>query len=101
MKSILLAITATLTMGMSAQAADIVCSCTNVNDVNCTDISINFIPSNPGVYMTIAYGDKNTEGFATVTRQKEPRQTVFRLANFVLVEQDNKYSLPGRPFNCN
>lgn len=85
----------------NVQAADVVCACDG--EASCSDVKISFVPSNPGVYMSIeyAYGERNKEGFATVTRDDKDQKVIYRLDNFTLVEQDNKFSLPGRPSNCN
>ncbi len=88
-----------LLFSLNLYGADVVCSCP---DNQCSDVIVNFVPSNPGVYMTVeyAYGERNMEGFAQVTRDRDGQRTVFTLGNFVLVEKENKYSLPGREVDC-
>jgi hypothetical protein len=82
-------------------AADVVCSCKAPE--KCSDIQINFVAANPGVYLTIqyAYGEKNLEGFANVTRDSKENRVIYKLENFILLEQDDKYTLPGKLATCN
>ena len=58
----LLSIIAFVSFAGFSQAADIVCSCKGTEN-KCSDVEINFVDSNPGVYMTIeyAYGERNRE----------------------------------------
>jgi hypothetical protein len=88
-------------LSQAVQAADVECQCPA--EERCSDININFLPSNPGVYMTIeyGYGKKNVEGMATVTRDSELKQVVYKLGNFTLVDKEGEYSLPMRPHTCN
>ena len=80
---------------MGAQAADVVCSCDGQAQ-ECSEVRINFVPSNPGVYMTVeyAYGKKNLEGFAAVTRDQVNNKTTYRLGKFTLVEDSTGFSMP-------
>ncbi len=83
-----------------AQAGEIVCVCP---DKECSEIRINFIPSNPGVYMTVeySYGEKNLEGFAQVTVDKKENTTLYKLGQFIMVEKDENFILPLRDQVCN
>ncbi len=53
--------------------------------------------------MTIeyAYGDTNTEGFATIITDNKKDRIIYRLDKFTMVEKDGKFELPGRPATCN
>lgn len=97
----LLTVLAIMIFGFSAQAADVVCSCKA--PAKCSDIKISFVPSNPGMYMTIeySYGDRNQEGFATITRDGKNENVVYQMGRFTLLEKNGKYSLPGRDAQCN
>jgi len=99
MRKVVLSVFSILFM-VPAIAADVVCACP---EKECSTVTINFVPSNPGVYMTVeyAYGDRNTEGFATVTRDEKTGQTIYRLGTFTLVEKDKQFKLPGRDVVCN
>ena len=101
MKIILTIFSIALFLGINSQAADVNCSCSG--KTKCSDVKINFVPSNPGVYMTIefAYGERNIEGFATVTRDSKKNRVIYRLGNFILLEEGNKFSLPGKLAQCN
>lgn len=83
-----------------AQASDVVCSCTGVEE--CSDITISFVPSSQGVYLNIqyAYGERDTEGFATVTTHAKLERVIYKLGNFTLLKEKGVYSLPGRPATC-
>ena len=98
----ILSIIAFISFAGFSQAADIVCSCKGTEN-KCSDIEINFVDSNPGVYMTIeyAYGERNLEGFASVRRDSKKKEVVYRLGNFTLLQKDGKYSLPLRKAVCN
>ncbi len=100
MKSLLISIAISF-FAIGAQAADVVCSCTG--EEKCSDVKISFVPATPGVYMSVeySYGDRNQEGFATITRIADEDKIIYRLGNFTLVEEDGKYSLPLRKAKCN
>ncbi len=100
MKKLLLTIFAPLLVSLSAQAADVVCSCQG--EEKCSDITISILDTNPGVYMTVdyAYGERNLEGFATITSDSKTSQTIYHIGSFTIVEKDNKFTLPGRPAKC-
>ena len=101
MKIILTVFATLFVMATSVQAADVVCSCSG--ETKCSDVKITFVPSNPGVYMTIeyAYGERNLEGFASIRRDSKEKRVIYTLGNFLLVEQDNKFSLPNKAAQCN
>jgi hypothetical protein len=48
-----------------------------------------------------AYGERNIEGFATVTRNSADESRVFQLGKFYVLEKDGKYELPQRKAECN
>ncbi len=84
----------------NASAADVICS--NPTDESKSEVKINFVPSNPGLYMTFeyAFGNINKEGFAIVTRDKKEGRVLYKLDRYVLVEKDGKYSMPGYDLEC-
>ncbi|MCJ8277194.1 MAG: hypothetical protein HRT44_06945 [Bdellovibrionales bacterium] len=92
MKKFMTALALTL-FASSAIAADVVCSC---DDDSCKPVEINFVPSNPGVYMNITTRDGNKvyEGYAQITTIKETRQIYYRLANFTLLFEKGEWSMP-------
>jgi hypothetical protein len=98
MRKIILTTIASSFLFFQAQAADVVCAC---KQTKCSDVTISFVPSSPGVYLSVeyAYGERNTEGFAQVTRDEKGR-TIYTLGQFTLVEDNNKYFLPGRDTVC-
>ncbi len=100
MKKIIFAIIASSLFSFSAQAADVVCSCTQ--EEKCSDVTISILEMSPGVYLDIEYawGERNIEGFATVINNSKTAETIYRLGNFTLVEKDDKFTLPGRPAKC-
>ncbi len=100
MKSLMFVLFVSL-FSINAQAADVVCSCSG--EEKCSDVKISFVASNPGVYLSVeyAYGEKNVEGFATITRDQENDRVIYSLANFTMIEKSGKYSLPMRPAKCN
>lgn len=99
MRKILLLITLAFSFNF-AQAADVVCTS---NDATKSDVEISFVPSNPGVYMTVkyAFGEKNTEGFAKVTRDAKKGHVIYKLGSFVLVEANNSFSIMNSELDCN
>jgi len=101
MRNTIIALFSFFAISTTAQAADVICSCESATE--CSDILINFVPSNPGVYMTVeyAYGEKNLEGFAQVTRDSKNDRVVYKLGNFILVEKDSKYLLAQKAQTCN
>jgi hypothetical protein len=101
MKSFFITGLALFFMSLGAQAADVVCSCKGED--KCSDVRISFVPASPGVYMSIefAYGERNIEGFATVTRNSADESRVFQLGKFYVLEKDGKYELPQRKAECN
>ena len=85
----------------TVQAADVNCSCDEPN--KCSDIAISFVDSQPGVYMTVEYasGKSRAEGYARVVRDGNKGHVRYALGNFILVEKDGKYTMPGRLVTCN
>lgn len=100
MKKLMFTLLSSFLVSLSAQAADVVCSCQGED--KCSDISISILETNPGVYMTVeyAYGERNLEGFATITNDSKEAHTVYHIGSFTIVEKDNKFTLPGRPAKC-
>ena len=101
MRNLLLAFAAVFFTSSFAFSADVACSCKGAD--KCSDVLINFVPSNPGVYMTIeyAYGERDLEGFATITTDSKDQKIIYRLGNFTLVkDKDGKYSLPLKQATC-
>lgn len=93
MKKIFILIASTVLFSSSVLAADVVCGC---EDDTCKDVEINFVASNPGVYLNVMFneGNKVMEGFATVTSNKQKTEVVYRLGSFTLVKKDGVYSMP-------
>ncbi len=99
MKSIVLMVSIVMGLAFSAQAADVVCGC---EDGSCKDVEINFVPSNPGVYLSVNFndGNKTVEGLAMVTTDKENETVAYSLGRFILIKKDKEYSMPNSGRVC-